>query len=215
MRTGIEGVILDQKNCLKEALHTASFAVPEKQQKLNEENQRLEFVNTKVAKKTASDRRVVQEYDGARDVLLAAQAQASSGNTREQKDSLNSFLLTCESLVNSWEENLQTSKTSLSSREFKSQRQGSVVTRSTNKLRAAKTKASDTKDKIHLDRAHLQIVFDLLDDLQSDQAPPRDQDAVNRRHAEGITTFIIVVGNQCVLNCMLRSMLSYRNQTGM
>lgn len=165
VRTGVDEVVLKKKNILQDALNTVSLSLREQKVRVAEEMGRANFVNQILAEKTDNHRRALQEYDRAREMLRSARVEASYETSQDRKDLGNSFLLICESLVNSGAEKVQTSQASLSIWEFKAQRQRAAVTQVNEELRTAEARVSETEAQIHADLAHLQAVCDLLQEL--------------------------------------------------
>ena len=165
LRSEITTLLKKEKNRLKEALHATSFAVAEKQRRVNEEKDRIRFVNRKVLETREVNRKATEEHDRALEVLRTARASAHSVNSPDEKYSQTAYISNCESLVKSWAENLQVASESLSSWELKQKRQVVVVNRVSNELGAAEKKESETNTQITIKLTHLQAVADLLEDL--------------------------------------------------
>ena len=126
------------------------------------EDDRLKLVKRKVNEKTEYHRRTFAECNRAFDVLNMARLDASSPTSPDVKYSLKSFLVMCEALVRSWSENVEISQASLSSWEFKSNRQTTVViTRVSNELHAAQAKAAEADKKINENLSQVQAMSDL------------------------------------------------------
>ena len=165
LRSGIAAVVQKEKYNLKEALHTATLALSEKQERLREESDGLQFVRHKVEEKTDVHRKAVEEYNRAHDMLTIARLDHSSPTPADLKASMKSFVTMCESLVKSWSDHVQVHAACVSLWGFKANRQSAFVTRIFNELSEAEANEFEARTIINEDLTEVQAVSDLLEDL--------------------------------------------------
>ena len=164
VRTGIAAIIQKKRYSLKEALHTESLALRKRHHRVFEENDRAKYVTRKCVEKTSEHNKAFGEYERACEVLRTALTDfptIKSAGEPTQKPYIRNF----ESLVNSWAKNVQVTEENLSSWEFKSKSQATMVARVSKEFRAAETAANESRKKIHEDLEELKALEGLLRDL--------------------------------------------------
>ena len=155
VKSGVDSVVKAESLMLRVAFHAAKLALQQKQSSVYEEKERQNFIMRKVVEKRATYEHAVAEYDRARRVLQGARADLTMAATTEQKSKRTMFIIRCETLCDSWAENMKIAEDRLGAWQLKSRLQIAAAAKATNELASAETDFNDAIANISERESHL------------------------------------------------------------
>ena len=165
LRPAIEVAVTTERNKLCMSSHDEKRDVALLKSRVIEENERLKYMNRKLAENVDSHNYACEEYEKARTVCMAAREDDGSLTDPEQVRGRKYFVRMCESLEKSWQQNVDVAKQRRTQWEFKSRRQTSLITKLKAELAEAKASYEAACAKIDSQLADLQAVLDLMKEL--------------------------------------------------
>ena len=151
---------------LRQSRQDEFASVASAQRRLEEEKDRLKFVERKLGEKIDSHERATEEYERARAVLIAARVDETNVTTADQKIAKRTSTTICENLVSTLAANVEANRCRRSGWDFKVKRQTVVVGKMEAELAAARAKYRSTCASIDAQLVSLSAGVDLIARLE-------------------------------------------------
>lgn len=155
----VKKVVDGELNRLRSSRHLAFEPVADLAQRLEEEKDKLKHVLRKATEKQGSYERAVAEYDKSRAVVVSAGDEGGPHLNQDLNVGQKSFQNICESLVNSWKEDVDLAKKRVVTWDFKSKRQHMMVSKAQKELTAAEAKYQAQGFEIDSEMENLRALY--------------------------------------------------------
>ncbi|KAG0575072.1 hypothetical protein KC19_VG315600 [Ceratodon purpureus] len=166
IRPGIIPLVESEQRKLQERRHLAYAAVSNAKTRLRQEKERAQLFGRKLAEARGAYERAVEEYERSRRVLAAALRDRDNISGVDEKRTASNVFENCETLVNSWYQNVQAARNPLYEWEFKSERHSALLARLRAGLRDAEGEYRLTCETLDAELAHLRVLTDLLEQVK-------------------------------------------------
>ena len=151
---------------LRQTRHDKFALVATSQGRLEQEKERLKFMERKVAEEKRSHDRASEEHERAQQLLIAARADEANLTTPEEKIARAGFTRICDSLVRSVAHNLQSISYRHAGWDFKVNRQTALVAKLEAEVATTRADYRTTCSIIDAQIVKLSASVDLLDQLE-------------------------------------------------